>query len=135
MAKDPTVVAAKWANNLAGSTQAITDGVNAVTVAPGTAAARQKDVWAQNVAASKDKWARNTANVSLQDWQADMINKGVARIAGGAQAAQSKQAVFYGKLLPFIDAQKAALPPRGNLEANIARANAFMRKMATFSNS
>lgn len=135
MAKDPTAVASKWATNLGNSTQSITDGINAVTVAPGQAAARQKQVWQQNTSAAADKWATNTAKVTLQEWQQAALQKGVGRIAAGATAAQNKQVAFYTKLLPFIDSAKASLPPRGNLDQNIARANAMMRKMATFSNS
>jgi hypothetical protein len=129
----PDQIAAQWASRLAGSTQRIKDGVNAVSVAPGQAAARQKDVWAQNVAASKDKWAGRVASVSLSDWQQAMNEKGSARIGAGAQAAQPKFAQFMGQLLPHIASTKASLPARGNLDQNIARAAAFARGMATFS--
>lgn len=134
MAQDPNVVAQRWAANLSGATQRITDGVNAVTTAPGQAAARQKQVWAQNTAASVDKWAANTAKVTLGDWQQAMINKGVNRVATGATAAEPKMAAFLAKFLPFLDQAKASLPARGNLEQNIARMTAMVRKTATFSN-
>lgn len=133
--QSPADIAAKWAQGLSGSTQRITAGVQSVTVAPGQAAARQKQVWAQNTAAAVDKWATKTAAVPLADWQNAMINKGVARIATGATAAQPKFEQFMGKLLPFIATQKASLPARGNLDQNIARMTAFARGMATFKNS
>ncbi|HVT14559.1 MAG TPA: hypothetical protein VHQ90_00060 [Thermoanaerobaculia bacterium] len=131
--KDPTAVAAKWAQNLAGATTSITAGVNAVSVAPGQAAARQAAVWAQNVAAAQQKWAARTAAVSLSQWQSAMINKGVPRIATGAQAAQPKMQAAMTKLLPYIHSQVAQLPPRGNLQQNIARATAMMTAMSKFS--
>lgn len=131
--KDPTAIAAKWATNLGNATQSITDGVNSVTVAPGQAAARQKDVWAQNVAASKDKWASRTAAVPLATWQQDMITKGVPRIAQGAQASQDKMQAFMAKALPYISAQVQALPPRGTLEQNLNRMTQFVRGMSKFS--
>lgn len=131
----PDDIAARWANRLAGSTDAIKAGVEAVRVSPGQAAAAQGDVWAQNVAAAKDKWKRRVAAVSLQDWQTSMVDKGVARIAQGAQASQSKFGSFMGQLLPHIDRVKTGLPARGNLEANIARAGAFARGMAQFKRS
>lgn len=132
MAQTPEQIAANWAAGLANAGQKITDGINGVTVAPGRAAAAQKAVWVQNVAASQDKWARNTANVSLPDWQQAMITKGVPRIASGATAAQPAFATFMTKLLPFIDQVKATLPARGTLDQNIARSNAFIRGMAKF---
>lgn len=135
MAQTPEQIAAKWATGLSGASSRITDGINAVSVAPGQAAARQKQVWQQNVAASADKWATNTGKVSLSDWQSAMINKGVPRIASGAIAAQPKFATFMTQLMPFIAQQKSALPARGNLDANIARMTAFARGMATFKKS
>lgn len=129
----PDQIAAKWAQNLGGATQRVSEGVQAVTVAPGQAAARQKQVWTQNVVNAADKWAANTAAVPLQDWQSAMVTKGVPRIASGAQAAQGKYSAFMGQLLPHIATLRSQLPPRGDLEANINRMTSFTRGMAKFS--
>ena len=128
----PEQIAAQWAARLAASSQRITDGVNAVTTAPGQAAARQKAVWQQNTAAAVDKWAGRVAGVSLSDWQQSMTTKGVQRIGAGAQAAQPAFAQFMGQLLPHIATVKGTLPPRGNLDQNIARMTAFVQGMAKF---
>ena len=134
MAKQtPEQIAANWAQRLGSSTQKITDGVQAVTVAPGQTAARAKARWQQAIIESTDKWAANTAAVPLSEWQDAMVNKGVARVASGAQAAQPKFANFMGELLPHIDRVKGSLPARGDLEANITRMTAFTRGMAQFS--
>lgn len=135
MAKDPATVAANWASRLGQSTQAITDGINAVTVAPGQAAARQKTVWQNNTVAAANKWASNTAAVPLEQWKNDTITKGVPRIATGAQAAIPKVQAFQTKLLPYIQNQVNSLPPRGDLATNINRLVQFVQGMAKFSNS
>lgn len=133
MAKDPNASAAKWAANLQNATQTITDGVNGVTIAPGIAAARQKDVWAQNTVAAKDKWSSRVAGVTLGSWQQSMIQKGIPRIAQGAVQAQPKVASFLTQLMPAIAQVKSTLPPRGTLDQNIARSNQFIRGMSNFS--
>jgi hypothetical protein len=127
--------ASKWASNLGASTQRIQAGVQAVTVAPGQAAARQKALWVQNVAASQNKWAANVAAVPLATWQDATVNKGIPRIASGATAAQPKMQSFMGRLLPYIGNQVNSLPQRGDLEANINRMNTFVRGMAKFKNT
>lgn len=135
MAQTADQIAANWASRLAASTQKITDGINGVTVAPGVAAARQKDVWLQNTQAAQAKWARNVAAVSLSDWQQMTVTKGVPRIASGATAAQPKFQAFMSKFLPYVQSGKASLPPRGTLDQNINRAIAMMRHNAKFSNA
>jgi len=121
--------AQKWATNLPASQQRYVDGVNAVTVSPGTLAARSAATWAANTAAAQQKFARNSAAVSLQSWQQATATKGAQRLSSGAQAAQSKVEQTFAKLFPAIQQAVAALPPRGDIEANIARSAAFARQM------
>lgn len=130
--RDPNVVAQNWSARLGQSTSKITAGVQAVSVAPGVAAARQADVWASNVAAAKSKWQRNVAAVSLQDWQTAMTQKGVGRIQVGATAAEPKFAAFMGQLLPYIAAGQQKLPPRGNFDQNVARMTQWANHMHNF---
>jgi hypothetical protein len=124
--------AAAWQSHLASAGERITAGVQATTVAPGQAAARQKAAYVANVQASADKWASRTAAVPLGDWQQAVIQKGVPRIAAGATAAQPKFEQFMGKLLPFQDSLKGTLPARGGLDQNITRMDAWVRGMAKF---
>lgn len=134
MAQDPTTVANRWATRLSGATQEITAGVNGVAQAPGQRAAAQKDVWVQNVAASRDKWATRVAAVSKEQWQAAMINKGIPRIATGAQAAVPKMTDFLGQFLPYVErgAAQVAQMPKGTLEQGINRAVAMIRHNSQF---
>lgn len=135
--KDPTQIAQKWVNNLSASGDSIRAGVNAVTTAPGAAAARQKELYVSRVRDSADKWAANVGRVSLGDWQTSMIEKGLARIAGGAQAAQPKMQQFLSEFLPHVErvAQQVRAMPKGNLDASIARATAQIRGNAAFRRS
>ena len=128
-------IANNWSTRLGASTEKMKNGISAVKTAPGQAAARQKSVWAQNVANSQDKWASRVASVSLNDWQGAMINKGLPRVASGAQAAQGKMANFMTKLLPFEQSLVSNLPARGTLEQNIQRAESVMRGMSKFKNT
>jgi hypothetical protein len=133
--KDAQSSAARWAQNLAASTQAITDGVNAVTVSPGTLAAKQMEVWAANTMASKQKFARNVQAVTLQDWQQAMKDKGIGRIAQGAQAAVPRMAAFLNAFLPHVEAGVRSLPPRGTLQQNIDRMVKMVNHNAQFSSA
>lgn len=130
----PDAAAAKWATNLGQATSGIEAQVRSVTEAPGMAAARQKTLWLNRVTASADKWARRVSSVSLQDWQNAMIQKGIPRIASGAQAAVPKMTAFMAEFLPYVDQGVAAVRamPKGSVDAGIARAAAMIRHNAQF---
>lgn len=132
MAQSAEQIAARWAQGLSGAGEKIKQGVMDVTVAPGQAAAAQKQVYLANVQAAGDKWARNVGAVTREEWQQAMIEKGLNRIGSGATAAQPKFAGFINQLLPHIDTVKRGLPPRGTLDQNINRMTQFVRGMANF---
>jgi hypothetical protein len=125
----PAEAAAKWAQNLGGASARYTAGVQAVTVAPGTLAARSADLWANNTIAAKARFTKNSQAVSLGDWQQAAINKGATRLATGAQAALPKMEAALTRVFGWINQVKGSLPPRGDIEANINRAGAFARGM------
>ena len=132
--KDPTTVATKWSRNLAAATQTITDGVNAVTQAPGAKAAANVTAWITRLQAAQDKWVRNTSAVTLQQWQSAMITKGIPRVSSGATAALPKMTQFMQQFLPFVEqgAQQVRAMPNATIEDGIARAVAQIRYNATF---
>ena len=126
---DPSTLAANWAKNLSGATDRIKAGVQAVTTPPGQAAAAAADRWLANVTNSQALFRKNVAAVSLSDWQDAFVNKGLTRIAGGAQAAVPKFATTLGKIIQTQKSIVSSLPARGDVEANIARSAAFIRAM------
>jgi hypothetical protein len=130
---DPTSAAQRWAQNFGASGQRWADGVNAVTVSPGALAARAADRWLANTQAALPKFKANSAAMTAESWKQVTVAKGQGRLSSGAQAAQPKVEQVFGRLFPFIASAVNSLPPRGDLEANIARSAAFARKMATFS--
>lgn len=131
--KDPAAVAQKWATNAGNAVQSWADGINAVTTAPGQAAARQKNAYVQGVQAKADVWARRVAAVPLADWQSMTTSKGQTRYPQGIQAAQSAMADFMGKFLPAVQQIANNLPPRGTLEQNIQRMVTQVQQTAKFS--
>lgn len=124
----------KWVSRLSQASQQITDGVNGVTVAPGTKAAAAKDLWANRVMQAKEKWATRVGSVSLADWQRSMIEVGIPRIATGAQAKRGKMTDFMQQFLPYLDTGVAKVNgmPKGDLNASIARAAAMITHNAQF---
>ncbi len=128
----PTDAAARWAQNFGASGTKWAAGVSSVAVAPGQLAARAKSLWLQNTTAAADRYATNSAKVSREEWIAVTVAKGQPRLASGAQAAQSKVEAAFSRLFPHITNVVNSLPPRGDLEANIARSGAFARGMNKF---
>jgi hypothetical protein len=128
----PAAAAQKWANNLGAATAAYTAGVQAVTSAPGQAAAAAVDRYISGTQAGAQKFAAKSAAVSLTSWQQSAINKGAPRLATGAAAAQPKFTAALTQLFPAIQQAVASLPPKGNLQQNIARSVAFQTAMANY---
>lgn len=134
MAITASQAAAKWQQRLSASTQQITDGVNAVTTAPGQQAAASRALWLQRVTASADKWARNVGAVSLEQWKQSMITVGIPRVATGASAKVGKVESFMTQFLPYVEsgAARVRAMPKGDINASIARATAMIQHNAGF---
>lgn len=132
-------VAAKWVRNIGAATESIRKGVQSVTEAPTAAAARSVDLWQQRVSSqqARDKFSRNLQRVTLEDWRAAMLNKGVPRVAAGASAAQPKFESFMNQFLPFVNgvAARVRAMPKATLEDRINRMIAQVRGTAEFTRS
>lgn len=122
---NPTAAAQNWASKLGAAQQAYTDGVNSVTIAPGSLAAAAKNLWLQNTTAAASRFAANSAAVTLPTWQQAAVTKGAPRLGQGATAAQPKMEAVFAKLFPAINNVRNSLPARGDINANIARSAAF----------
>lgn len=126
--------AEKWARRMKGATEDVRRGVEKVTEAPGTAAARQADAMLAGVqrAVQDGTWARQVARVTLQEWKDKTLNKGINRIAAGVDAAQTRQVAMAQDLLAAVDSVAAEVRnmPKGTLEDGINRMTAFARGMS-----
>lgn len=134
--KNASSVAKKWSQNLGASTTSITEGVNAVQVAPGVAAASRQALLKSrlNAAIDSGKWAARVQSVSLGDWKQSMTTKGIQRIASGAQAAEPKMTKFLNDFLPVaaqVSAQVDSMP-KNSIEDSVARAGAAIRAFAAW---
>ena len=134
--KNPADVAAKWARNLGGSTDSIRRGVQAVTQNPAERAIARSDAYLAGVqrAIAEGRYARGLRRTTLQSWQDSMINKGLPRVASGANAAMPKMEAFLNAFLPYMSGLQAKLAnmPRGDLQTNIARMVATVEYAAAF---
>lgn len=122
-----THAAMKWKDRMGNAGQAISDGVDAVTVAPGKLAAAQKANWLARVTASADKWAARTGAVTLEKWKSSMKDKGIPRIAGGVEMGAANYQTWLESYLPMIQATVAQLPPK--VKGNIGNAMSRIEKV------
>lgn len=99
---DPAQAAQNWVTGLSQAGTKIQQGVQAVSEAPGVKAARNAQGYINGVQANVQKWQRKVAAVSLGDWVTAMTQKGVPRVAQGAQAAQPKFAAALGPLFQYM---------------------------------
>lgn len=126
----------KWQRRLTGATEDMRNGINAVTVAPTMQAANKQQKMLANLTArvQDGTWASRLKAVSLDDWKSKMIDKGLGRVAAGAQSAAGKVQDFAAQLIPAITAAQGKISsmPDLTLEDSINRMTTFTREMAKF---
>jgi hypothetical protein len=118
-----TEAAANWSRNLGASGERIRKGVQAVTVSPGKQAAEQVDAYVNGVQMNSKKWQKSLEKLTVEDWRKAVIEKGLARIANGANAAKPKYEAFYREFDAHLTNLENTLKgmPRGGLQQNIQR--------------
>lgn len=114
-------------------------GIDRVTEAPGAKAAAQQDKMRSHLVEAIDsgKWSRRVSSVSLDEWKADMKEKGVGRVAAGLDRAEGKVKAFAAELIEHENALLSEIDrmPDLTLEDSIGRATAWIRGMAEFERS
>ena len=123
-----------WASRLQGAGTEIKRGIEKVTVAPGQAAMKARELMKARIIEAIDSglWDKQVGAVSLEDWKQAFLTKGIDRVRGGVDASKGKQLNMAAKLLPAVDqaASKARALPKGTIDQSIARAATFMTEMA-----
>jgi hypothetical protein len=111
-------------------------GVEKVSVAPTKKAAQKIDKMKARLIAKFDDGTikARLEKVTLEEWRDKMINKGLARVSGGIDAAHDKVVDFASQLLPAVDAARSKVQamPDLTLEDSINRMTTFIREMAKF---
>ncbi len=129
-------LAEKWNQRIKAGTDAITQGVNAVTKSPTVSAAEKENKFRANLLAAIDsgKWKRGLLKVTVDEWKKSMIERGISRIPAGADGALDDMSAFFAELIPFQDSLSATIAkmPDVTLEDSIARMTAQVRGMAKF---
>ena len=132
--KTAAQAAQRWKQRMATASEDYKAGVERVSEAPGVAAAAAADRYASGVAeaVASGRYAERAASVSLGDWKRLTLEKGPARLAQGASAAESKVQAVMQQIMANIESVKAEIDsmPRTTLEDRINRSVAYMRGMA-----
>lgn len=132
----PEQFAEKHARRLKAALPDMRAGIERVTEAPTAKAAAKKDKMKTRLMQALDDgtWERRLKAVTLEEWRAKMLDKGLARVGAGVDAAEDKVKEFASQLLPHIDAGKSAIAklPDITLEDSINRMTTFIRHMAKF---
>lgn len=133
---NPADVAAKWAKNTAGATQAYKDGVAAVKESPTKKAAEAADRYVSGVqrAVEEGSYQDGLLSVSLQEWQRLATEKGAPRIATGVKEATPKVMEVMQQLLPYTArvSEEVQAMPRGGPAESLARMTRNFELMSQF---
>lgn len=124
----PQQISQKWLTNFGNAATAMTDGVNAVTEAPGAKAAAASALWLQRIQQSQQKWQARVGAVTLGEWKQAMIGLGIPRAQAGAAAKQQRYTAFITDYSNFLQGAVSSVRamPKGSLAQSIARSNAMI---------
>ena len=136
MTMTPEQFADKQARRLKGAIEDMRSGIEGVTEAPSKLAVAKENKFKArlNEAIAQGKWKAGLEKVSLEEWKAKMIDKGLGRVSSGIDSAKDKVVDFASQLLPAVKTatDKIKGMPDVTLEDSIARMTAFTREMSKF---
>lgn len=124
----------RWQTNGAASATKYKDSIMSLIDNPLDKAADAGDRYIAGIqrAEAEGKRARGLRDYGFDNWKKVTANKGSIRLGQGMAESADRMAKAMSQLLPFIDNLTESLPPRGDLNANLARADKFARGMAAF---
>ena len=111
-------------------------GVKRVDTAPGKLAGAQELKMKTRLSEAIDngKWRRRVESVTLEEWKADMLEKGVGRVSAGLDRAADKVTAFAEELIAHENSlmRTVAGMPDLTLSDSVQRATAWIEGMAKF---
>ena len=118
--------AAAWAGSAGRAATNYSEGVNSYSGDWAGATTRQQSVMVTNwtQAVSSGLWAQGVNNTGTSGWKSATVAK-TTNYTTGFQAGAQKQATSIGKIMNFLQSAVPALPPRGDINQNLARSNAL----------
>lgn len=119
--------AANWVGSAGRAATDWQEGVNNYSGDWAGATTRQQAVMSNNwnAAVANGSWANGVNRIGTQGWKAATVSK-AANFSTGFQAGAAKQAAAIAKILAAEANIVGSLPPRGDYNANKARATAVM---------
>ena len=132
--RDLNKIADRYVSNGTASQQKYTDSIMSIQDSPLQKAAEAGAAYMSGIQRSEANGtrARNLVAYGFDAWKRKTANVGAIRLGQGMAEAKDRFKAAMSNLLPFIDNLVATLPPRGDLNQNIARADKMMRGMATY---
>ena len=124
--KTAAQAAAAWAGSAGRAATNYGEGVNSYSGDWAGATTRQQSVMQTNwqQAVSSGRWANGVNATGTQGWKSATQAK-TSNYTTGFSAGAAKQSVAIGKIMNFLGSAVPALPPRGDINANLQRANAL----------
>jgi hypothetical protein len=132
--RDVNKITQRWVANGSSSSGKYIDSIQSLTENPLDKAADNSAGYMAGIQRSEAAGtrARGLRAYGFDNWKRKTVEVGSVRLGQGMAASQDRYKRAMTDLLPFIDNLVSTLPPRGDLNQNIARADKMMRGMAGY---